>query len=302
MEILEEVPFEKWQEREKYHIARLPNLVNSHPGGNAPAPRRGVHLSEEHRRKISESQKGKVISEEHKEILRKKKGPAHHLWGKKLPSGHVNRIASGHCKSVAQYDNAGNLIAVFKSQKEATEITGVGGNSISTCIHGKRHLAGGFVWRLVGRGEEPAEVIQVEIRDGRKVGVDTTPRAVEQQTADGVVIKTWSSLRNAAKSLGLYPAGINKCIAGDSDLYGGFRWAYSETIKGAQMLSDLGPPVFQINKSGEILKVWSSIYEASRTLGMPFGYISRCVRGVRESCLGFRWADATDFCDMLEAM
>jgi len=55
----------------------------------------------------------------------------------------------GHCiKKVGQYDLDGNYIRSFKSVKEAGETTGVARCSISNVIHGRRHKAGNYIWRL----------------------------------------------------------------------------------------------------------------------------------------------------------
>ena len=50
---------------------------------------------------------------------------------------------------VAQYDQDGNLIAVFSSQKEASEKTGVCRSSITHVVRGQRKTAGGYIWRYV---------------------------------------------------------------------------------------------------------------------------------------------------------
>lgn len=47
---------------------------------------------------------------------------------------------------VAQYTKNGQLIKVWDSQKEASEITGISHVSISQCCNGKIKTAGGYRW------------------------------------------------------------------------------------------------------------------------------------------------------------
>ena len=50
---------------------------------------------------------------------------------------------------VAQYTKSGELIKIWDSQKEASEVTGIAQPSISHCCHGKLKTAGGFRWCFV---------------------------------------------------------------------------------------------------------------------------------------------------------
>lgn len=50
-------------------------------------------------------------------------------------------------KPVIQLDEAGNFIARYKSQTEASQRTGVHSSGISMAIAGKREHAGGYIWQ-----------------------------------------------------------------------------------------------------------------------------------------------------------
>ena len=51
-------------------------------------------------------------------------------------------------------------------------------------------------------------------------------KPVNQYTLDGVLVKTWSSEREAAKELGIHQANISKCCKGELNKTGGFRWRH----------------------------------------------------------------------------
>lgn len=108
------------------------NLCNMTAGGEGGY---GRVLTEEHKKKISESHKGKDMNPEH---MKK-------LWnstrGKQLTDEHKAKIS----KPVLQFSKNGSFIKEFPSLVEATRQTG--------CIHigkvckNKRKTAGGFIWK-----------------------------------------------------------------------------------------------------------------------------------------------------------
>ena len=48
-------------------------------------------------------------------------------------------------------------------------------------------------------------------------------------------------------------------------------------------------PILQLAKSGEFVKEWPSLIEASRRLGIPLSSIYKCLKGRRKSAGGFVW-------------
>lgn len=109
------------------------NIGNAKTGdGN---PMYGKHLSEEHRKKISEAEKGRHLTEEHKAKI----------------SGANNYRA----KTVGQYDiDTGKLIAIWESTAQAAKSLGLVQQNISKCCCHKRKTVGGYIWEYIERGDE----------------------------------------------------------------------------------------------------------------------------------------------------
>lgn len=114
-------------------------------------PRRGYNRSyggqQEHRatietrRKMSESKKGKMFTEEH----RRKIGQANSR--RRLSPETREKIAIKHGKPVVQMDMDGNIIAHYKSVKDAADAVGLKSrNSITNALNGITRQSSGFRW------------------------------------------------------------------------------------------------------------------------------------------------------------
>ena len=107
---------------EKYWIKELDTFEN---GYNSTTGGEGHLVTEETKRKISESQKGEKA----------------HSWGK-------TGIKHPRSKPVLQLDIlTGEVIAEFAGIKEAERVTGIHDSNISKNCRGKRKSAGGYYWQ-----------------------------------------------------------------------------------------------------------------------------------------------------------
>lgn len=87
----------------------------------------------------------------------------------------VQHLAAEASKTkVAQYDLQGNLLAVFNSQRDASEQTGTCRSSITLCVNGKRKTAGGYQWKyyLEGSTTKREENPTSPVQDSKKLDED----------------------------------------------------------------------------------------------------------------------------------
>ena len=91
----------------------------------------GKHHSEESKRKMSESRKGRTS------------------WnkGKRMPAGTGEKAGEKQSIVTYQYSKDGELIAIYKSVREAARKTGLQSGSIGRCCKGILKTTGGYVWR-----------------------------------------------------------------------------------------------------------------------------------------------------------
>ena len=128
---------------------------------------KGVPLSEEHKKAISDSLKGVPLSEEHKKAISK----AH----KGVPKSEATKkaIGEGHSKKVLQFTKSGEFIKEWPSSIEASRQLGIVQPSICNCCNGKYKSAGGYIWKYAEDLSDMLESLFEHYRDA--------------PTADGVV-------------------------------------------------------------------------------------------------------------------
>lgn len=101
----------------------------------------GCKRSDETRRKISESLKGKPLSDSHKESIRNT------LFGSKLKEETKKKIGLSAKRSILQFDMNENLLREWPSTMEAAAALNLRKTCISRCLQGLRKSYHGFVWK-----------------------------------------------------------------------------------------------------------------------------------------------------------
>lgn len=213
----------------------------------------GSH-SEESRKKISESRKGRKLSEETKRKMAESanRGEDHYLYGKHLPEETKKKISetlkgnvisedvrkkigeslrgkrtgadSPYAKKVVQYDLQGNFIKTWDSIVDAENALRIRG--VSSCCNDCNHVVktvGGYIWRYFG-DELTEEYINWCNR--RK-----TSRYIAQYSLSGELIYVFESVTTAALKAGISHSNISACCNGRKRTAGGFIWKYYDDVE-----------------------------------------------------------------------
>lgn len=129
---------------------------------------------------------------------------------------------------------------------------------------------------------------------GKFVG-DKSPKAkaVDMFDMNGDFIKTFGSTTTAEREINVSYSSIVKCCNKQRLSAGKYQWRWhSDNIK---QLNDLDrvenryKKVIQLDKENNIIKIWNSIKEASISLNIAFGSISRVCNGLHKTCGGYGW-------------
>nr|DAE13124.1 MAG TPA: intron associated endonuclease [Siphoviridae sp. ctLqe90] len=174
-EILEdELTYEEACEKEKEYISKFETSnpkkgYNLQKGGEGPnreslekmrKSHEGKHLSEEHKKHISEGlgqrinnvNYGRKMTQEAIENIRKTKtGSNHPNWGKHRKESTKEKIREKNSRKVKQLSLNGEFIKEWNSGKEAAQELGINYLGINNCLRHTRHSSGGFVWEYVDK-------------------------------------------------------------------------------------------------------------------------------------------------------
>lgn len=253
-DIIAQIPFDNIEELnavlnqlEAYYIALYDTFNN---GYNATAGGDGTsfyHHSEETKKKISQSQIGKTLSEEHKEKCRVANLGNHHtdkakkairqallhrdysiydrvankLKGRTRDHEMIMKAAKKRRKPVLQYDLQGNFIKEYPGIKF---VDGFEGKNISACCHGKLISTQGYIWRYKECEEIPKN-IDIPIKRANM------KKAVCQYSKSGEYITEYSSITEAAKAVGTTANKICQCLKGTQKTSKGFMWKYKKEVE-----------------------------------------------------------------------
>jgi len=131
----------------RYDSTNRERGYNHELGGNALGK-----TTEETRRKISQSRKGKCVGEKHpmygkhlSEESRKKLSMANLGKRRIRTEEHCRKISEVRCKPIVCIETG----TTYRSGLEAEEQTGISRGNICGCCTGKRKTAGGFTWRYI---------------------------------------------------------------------------------------------------------------------------------------------------------
>ena len=180
IEIIKECQVEDLNYYERYYQEYYESVLNGLNLRYTATTDKSGFMSEESKKRMSDSGKGKIITEEwrknlglvwlgrnHTEETKKKMSDA--AKGKKKSPEHIAKIQatlktmqmpkrseetkalqslnSGKSKKVNQYDLQGNFINQFRSCSQAGRELGISNMGISCCALGKTKTAGGFIWK-----------------------------------------------------------------------------------------------------------------------------------------------------------
>ena len=199
-------------------VPRGYNLLATGDGNTGHAP--------ESRAQMSAAHTGKVLSEETRARMSTARlGPLNPNFGVTMSVetrrkiGEKSRMRGG--LPVVQYTPEGDRMGSFHSCQSAAESFGGDANVaewIGMVCSRQRGTAGGFMWRY-SDGAPPSLPPHVP--------TPPTTRSV-QQLRDGELVKTFSSIKEAAAAVGAKEPNISAVLAGRGRTCSGFGWRYED--------------------------------------------------------------------------
>lgn len=195
-----------------------------------------------------------------------------------IPGGsNGSGIAKG--KEVEKYSLSGEFLRRYRSANQASEDTGICHSDICKCCRGESLRAGKYLWKYTNSDKKIVPIIQTQVQ-----------RKVKQFTQDGVFLKQYESLAEAAKETGISKSTICKVCNGIGCTAGGFCWAYEESaprLKKAK--SGQKKAVIQYDLQGQYIQQFNSLTEASKITGISLQSISLACLGKQKTAGKYIW-------------
>lgn len=203
-------------------------------------------------------------------------------YGFNLTSGGYSLIGSENVNSkpVVLFDGkTGKRIADFECLSDAASYIGRPMKSLSACVTGNMRTCRGYICKYA----EDVKNIDV-LPKSERFGYRSHPekqRPVDQFDCDGYFVRSYESIEEAAKELGLSTDVVGNAARGVSKSGGGFQWRYSsDRIKNLPKLKSSAETRWEQNTyhnkmidqidpmTGDVVKTFKSTRDAERQTGI----------------------------------
>ncbi|MCR6462283.1 NUMOD1 domain-containing DNA-binding protein [Bacillus paranthracis] len=182
-----------------------------------------------------------------------------------------------------------NTGVIYKSVKEAQTTLNI--NNVSMACRGITSQAGGMEWAywVEGKPYRPKTFISKKKPKKEKV--------IKEKKLPKKVIcidtqEIFNNMEDAAKKYNVTMGSIHKCCIGESKTCVNMQWSFWEEGKVYKSTKidykDSGKPKKQV-LCVELGKIYNSLSEADKDLGISFKNISACCRGKRAKAGGYTW-------------
>ena len=260
----------------------------------------GTKLTDQHKLNISIAGKGRIVSKETKQRQ------SASLKNRVFSQNHRDNISTS---KKGQTNTKSRIIiqisfdteceiARFNSSNIAGTSLGIKDSTIISVCKRRFLSAGNFFWMYAD------DVFDKKWFDECKVRRHISRKYI-QVSFDGIELKTWDSIVEAAKELGISEVSISGVCRGKNVCTGGFFWRYSDKAPFSEKeLSEfrrrMKPvrrgKIAQLSLSGELIKIWNSSADAARGVGASKSNLSLACKysKYRKICKGFNWGYASE--------
>ena len=157
-----------------------------------------------------------------------------------------------------------------------------------------------FVWTQIDTANSIDELAQKEKEyviqyDSKENGLNSDSGGGIQKTVyqytiqDCSLVNSFDCLESAANAVCAHKNSIAKACSGENRTCKGYYWSYHGPKQFVPPEERKRKEAIQLDLEGNLLAVYKSISEASKSTGISKTCIARCCRGEREQTGGFLW-------------
>ena len=200
--------------------------------------------------------------------------------GYNISAGGQNIGKSKKTRKVYQYSMTdGSFIKEWTSVMEAERNFHGSSNVLENCLLGKAYTQWGYCWSYLKMDKFP---IHERI-------VNPKEKKVEMYSLKGELLKTFSSIAEAARKTGCERSAIKRCCRGELKSHGGYIWKCSEILY-EKKYNNTAKKVQQIcPENNEVIQVFNSISQAAKSLRKETSLIRRALNDEKRTAYGYKW-------------
>lgn len=295
----------KHSEETKRKIGEASRNISDETRKKMSDSRKGKHHTEETKQKIREKNTGLIKghhSEETKQKMsEKRKGKNNGMYGKT----HTDevRVLLSELKSVPvkQYSLKGELIAEYKSITDASNAVNGNKGNIASCCKNNQKTACGYIWRYA---DDILTQEHVDWCNSREPSLNhkTNGYYVVQYDKHGNFISEYHSIKAASRATGVGDVNISYCCKRKIKTAGGYIWRYLNDVLTDSDLERCNKEehlsarkiVHQYSRDGKLIGQYDSIAIASSVTGADSSSISKCCKRKINNVKGYIWRYADD--------
>ena len=182
---------------------------------------------------------------------------------------------------IALINSDGSIIKIYQSIKDCSNDLNLKTYQISDVLKGKVHQVKGYQFRYLS--DDKLKLNNLSLGKSYITG----RKSVIQYSLDGKYIKTYSSIVEAARSLGKNVRGLQQCLNGTYSTAFGFRWKYKD-LENVPFKKKRNQLIVQLDNKQKKIASFNSIKEASLSLHVSVSALNNAIR-LKKTCLGFYW-------------
>lgn len=168
---------------------------------------------------------------------------------------------------ISRYSVTGKLLETYQNAVVAGAAVKIFSGQISAAAREGHHTltAGGYIWR---RGSEP-EIDVAPLLENKSFGMSpllSQKKRVGQYDYSGKLINAYSTVREAARAVGITFGSIHKVISGKRITAGGFIWRLSvkNTIPVKHLKPKKAQKVSRYDLDGKWIQTYNNVPEAAK--------------------------------------
>lgn len=225
----------------------------------------GYRHTEESKKKMSQVQKGKRISE-----------------------AQIALIIEMQSIPIVQLDLNNNYINEYKSASVASSILNIDERSIRKCIYGEFFTAGGFKW--IDLVDYQNGLLPPDLPRGQRY-----QHGVRQYNRNGKLVGVYQNMIEAECATGVSSRLIGRVCLGKAKSAGGYLWISQQDfdngirIDTSKTTHRNNIAILQISLDGYVLAEYKSITAAHIDTGISAGSICQSCKHDKKTAGGFKW-------------